>query len=183
MVALVGASTTVMIVADVIAIASDAALSGAAAGVAVTVTRLETGRRPAQCRLPSAPEPATLRAPQDVPEHPAPETAQEIAGFGFEFGTGVSVAERPALAPAATDEGPLTVKVKLLVMVIAAVAFFEGSATLVAVIVTVGGDGKVCGAVKRPIELMAPHAAPAQPDPLSAHVTRLLGFPAETMPA
>ena len=117
-----------------------------------------------------------------MPAHPAPETDQEIAGFGSEPGTGVSVADRPAVAPAAMDEGPLIVKVKLLVMVIATVAFFEGSATLVAVSVTVGGDGNVCGAMKRPIELMAPHVAPAQPNPLSSHVTRLLGFPAETIP-
>ena len=43
--------------------------------------------------------------PQDVPEHPAPETAQEIAGFGFELGTGVSVAARLALAPRQPTRG------------------------------------------------------------------------------
>src|SRR5579862_5293249 len=121
--------------------------------------------------------------PQDAPEHPVPETAQEIARLGFELGTGVSVAERPALVPTATDEGPLTVKVKLLVTVTAAVAFFDGSAVLVAVIVSVGGDGRFCGAVKIPLALTAPHATPSQPAPLSAQVTPRLGFPADTMPA
>jgi hypothetical protein len=130
-----------------------------------------------------APEPTTLMVPQDAPEHPVPETAQEIAGFGFELGTGVSVAARLAVEPAVTDEGPVTVKAKLLVTVTVAVAFFDGSAVLVPVIVSVGGAGRFCGAVKIPLEVTAPHEDPAQAAPLSAQVTPLLGFPAETMPA
>jgi hypothetical protein len=121
--------------------------------------------------------------PQDAPEHPAPETAQEIAGFGFEFGTGVSVAARLAVEPAVTDEGPVTVKVKLLVTVTVAVAFFDGSAALVTVIASVGGAGRFCGAVKIPLDATAPHAGPAQPAPLSAQATPGSGFPADTMPA
>ena len=121
--------------------------------------------------------------PQDAPEHPIPEMDQEIAGFGFEFGTGVSVAARLAFVPAAIDEGPVRVKVKLLVTVIAAVAFFDGSATLAVLMVNVGGDGRFCGAVKIPVEVTAPHAGPEQPVPFSAQVTPLLGFPAERIAA
>ena len=121
--------------------------------------------------------------PQEGPGHPAPESVQEIAGSGFEFGTGVSVAARAALAPALTDAGPVTVKVKLLVTVTAAVAFFDGSAVLVAVIVSVGGTGRSCGAEKMPFEVTAPHVGPAQPAPRSAQLTPLSGFPAERMVA
>ena len=52
-----------------------------------------------------------------------------------------------------------------------------------AVIVSVGGDGRFCGAVKIPLGLTAPHAVPSHPAPLSAQVNPVLGFPAETMPA
>jgi hypothetical protein len=121
--------------------------------------------------------------PQDAPEQPAPETAQEIAGFGFEFGTGVSVAARLALAPTPIDDGPLSVKIKLLVTVTVAVAFFDASAVLVTVILSAGGAGRFCGAVKTPLEVTAPHAGPAQPAPLGAQITSVSGFPAEIIPA
>ena len=121
--------------------------------------------------------------PQDAPEHPVPEMDHEIAGFGFEFGTGVSVAARLALAPAAIDDGPVSVKVKLLVTVIVAMAFFDGSARLAALIVNVGGDGRFCGAVKVPVAVTAPHVGPEQPAPFSAQVTPMLGFPAERIAA
>jgi hypothetical protein len=182
-VAVVGASTTVTVATGVISIAIETALDGAATGVAVTVTMLGDGAIVGAVKVAVAPEPATLIVPQDEPEHPVPETAQEIARFGFELGTGVSVAVRPALVPTVTDEGPLTVKVKLLVTVTTAVAFFDGSATLLAVTVSIGGTGRFCGAVKIPLEVIAPHVSPAQPCPLSAQMIPMLGFPAETMPA
>jgi len=130
-----------------------------------------------------APEPTALMVPQEAPEHPVPEIAQKIAGFGFEFGTGVSVAAKLALAPTAIDDGPVSVKVKLLVTVTIDVAFFDGSAVLVAVMVRVGGAGMFCGAVNIPVALTAPHAGPLQPAPLSAKLTPVLGFPAEIIPA
>jgi hypothetical protein len=130
-----------------------------------------------------APEGATLMIPQAAPEHPAPETAHEIAGFGFEFGSGVSVAAKLALAPVVIDGGPIRVKVKLLVKLIVAVASFAGSPVLVTLIVRFGGDGRLNGAVNIPFELIPPQAGPAQPAPFTAQINPLLGFPAERMPA
>jgi hypothetical protein len=121
--------------------------------------------------------------PQVAPEHPVPEMAQEIARFGFEFDTGVSIAAKLPLAPTAIDDGPVSVKVKLLVTVTTAMAFFDGSAVLVTLIVSVGGAGMFCGAVNIPLEVTAPHAGPLQPAPLSAQLTSVFGFPAEIMPA
>lgn len=77
----------------------------------------------------------------------------------------------------------MTVKPKLAVIVTLTVAFFEGSATLVAEIVSVGGEGRIGGAVKRPFELIDPQEGPKQPVPLSAQVIPAVGFPAEVMPA
>jgi hypothetical protein len=67
--------------------------------------------------------------------------------------------------------------------VILVVEDFEGSAALVAVNVTDGGEGKLCGAVKTPPELTAPHAAPEHPAPPTLHKTALAGLPAEVIVA
>jgi len=93
------------------------------------------------------------------------------------------VAEKSALAPAAMDDGPLTVSVKWLPGVIVALALREGSATLLAVSTMIPGDGMICGAVKTPLASTVPQAAPLQPGPLKLQTTAVLGFPAETMPA
>jgi hypothetical protein len=70
-----------------------------------------------------------------------------MAVLGFEPGTGVSVAVYVAVAPVLTEFAPLTVNVKWLVTVIAAVAVLLGSATLCAASTTLAGDGSTCGAV------------------------------------
>jgi hypothetical protein len=57
-------------------------------------------------------------------------------------------------------------------------ALFDGSARLVARIVTLAGDGRALGAVKPPSALIVPHAAPAQPGPLSDHAAMFAGCPA-----
>jgi hypothetical protein len=119
--------------------------------------------------------------PQAVFEQPAPATAHEIAKLGLELGTGVSVAVRAAFPPVLTEDGPLTAKPKVLVIVTIAVAFFDGSARLVAEMVSVGGEGMICGAVKRPFELIEPQEELEQPDPLSAQVIPPFGVPAEMM--
>jgi hypothetical protein len=62
-------------------------------------------------------------------------------------------------------------------MVTVAVADFEVSATLVAVTVTVLGEGATDGAVYRPLAETVPQVAPAQPAPVTAHVTLVLDVP------
>ena len=76
----------------------------------------------------------------------------------------------------------LMVRVKWLEIVMLMVADLAGSATLVAVRVTNGGEGKVCGAVKTPPAVTAPHAAPEQAPP-TLHETAVAGLPAETTAA
>ena len=121
--------------------------------------------------------PVPVMEPQAAPLHPGPETLQFTTRLGFEFGAGVIVAVYATVAPVFTEAGPLTVSAKLLVTVIAALAAFEGSATLRAVSVTLGGEVRICGAVKSPLESTVPQAAPEQPDPAKLQLTARLGFP------
>ena len=96
------------------------------------------------------PEPCvvtTVRVPQVVELQPGPESDQERIVLGLEPGTGVIVATIEAVPPAATLCGAATCSVKLLVMLMAAEACFEGSATLCAVSVALAGDGRIPGAV------------------------------------
>ena len=91
-----------------------------------------------------------MSVPQEKPLQPGPDKAQESAWLGLEFGAGVNVATMAALAPAETLAGAETVSEKWLVIVIAAEACFEGSATLWAINVSEAGEGRICGAVKFP---------------------------------
>ena len=72
---------------------------------------------------------------------------------------------------------------KLLVTWKIPVACLEGSATLVAVTISLEGDGNICGAVTVPLELTVPQLAPAHPGPLSDQRMLVLGRPAETTAA
>jgi len=90
---------------------------------------------------------ATLNVPQELPLQPGPLSVQTSAVLGFEPGTGVNVATIVAVPPAGMLEGAESCNEKLLVMVTAAESCFEGSATLCAVSVALGGNGRVCGAV------------------------------------
>src|SRR5665213_3091097 len=107
--------------------------------------------------------------------------------LGFEPGTGLSVATKPTLLPAAIPEpiepDALIASVKWLVTAIVTVADFDGSAKLVATSATVGGDGKIWGAVKSPAEVTVPHPTPEQPGPSVFQLTDVMGFPAEVTPA
>jgi hypothetical protein len=115
----------------------------------------------------------TASTPHDALLHPLPESDQVSAGEGFEPAAGVSVATIPADAPAATLAGAETWRVKLLVMVTAAEVHLDGSATLWAVRVVVAGKGKICGAVKSPLESIVPHPSEhAAPD----SVQRIVGL-------
>jgi hypothetical protein len=91
--------------------------------------------------------------------------------FGFELGAGVRVATYCAVEPLFTDAGPVTTRVKVLVMRAVAVPDFAGSATLRAVTVIVSGMGRTCGAVKFPAASMLPQSAPVQPTPETLQFT------------
>ena len=53
----------------------------------------------------------------------------------------------------------------------------DGSAELVAVTVTMSGDGTAGGAVYSPVPLTVPQAAPLHPAPCTVHVTAVFEFP------
>ena len=126
-----------------------------------------------------APEPCAAIVPQTAPAQPVPVTLHAMPVAGLELAAGVKVAEKFALVPALIEEGPLIENAKRLVTMMAAAALFDGSATLVAVSRIVGGDGRICGAVKRPLVLTVPQAAPEQPAPLAVQFTAVFGWPAE----
>jgi hypothetical protein len=89
----------------------------------------------------------TVKVPHAVPLQPGPLSDQASTLLGAEPGTGVSVATIVAVPPAGTLDGAASCSEKLLVMVTTAEAFAEGSATLSAVSVTLGGEGRMAGAV------------------------------------
>ncbi len=78
-----------------------------------------------------------------------------------------------------TEAGPATVSENELVIVIAAVPLFDGSATLIALTETLGGAVRICGAVYVPAGSTAPQAAPAHPFPKTIQLTARSGLPAE----
>lgn len=81
--------------------------------------------------------------------------------------------------PALMDACPVTVSENELVIVIAAAPLFDGSATLIALMDTLGGAVRTCGAVYVPAGSIAPHAAPAQPPPDTIQLTARSGLPVE----
>jgi hypothetical protein len=82
----------------------------------------------------------------------------------------------PAEVPTGTIAGAESDSVKLLMMVSAAEARLEGSATLSAVSVAVAVAGSICGAVKLPLASTAPHPL-GHAAPERVQVTPPLGFP------
>jgi len=68
-------------------------------------------------------------------------------GAGMEPGTGVSVATMAALTPGWRLEGAASCSAKWLAMATVVKFCLEGSATLVAVRVTLGAEGRMAGAV------------------------------------
>src|SRR5215467_953884 len=107
------------------------------------------------------------KTPQEEPLQPGPLRDQDRAVLGLELGSGVSVATIAALFPTGTLDGAVSNSVNLLVMDTVAEICFEGSATLCAVIVALDGEGRIPGAVNRPLESTVPHAfGHAPPDKL-----------------
>ena len=85
--------------------------------------------------------------PQALPLQPLPESDQERTAPGLEPGTGVSVATMAAVMPGWRLEGAASCSAKWLPMVTVVKFCLEGSATLVAVRVTLGAEGRMAGAV------------------------------------
>jgi hypothetical protein len=81
--------------------------------------------------------------------------------------------------PAFTEAGPATESKNVLVTLIVAVAILDGSATLMAIKLTLAGVGIIPGAVYVPPESTVPHATPVHPLPDSIHVTDRFGLLAE----
>src|SRR5579872_1046853 len=121
---------------------TEAAFAGSACGVATTCTVAGDGGRAGAVKTPM-----DVMVPHAAPEHPAPETLQEITRLGLELRGTVNTAENGTLVPEVTDDGPLTRTLKELVTVIAAAADFDGSAALVALTDTEAGTGRSAGAV------------------------------------
>src|SRR6266851_8488391 len=96
---------------------------------------------------PSACVVTTTNTPQLAPLHPLPESDHASVMLGFGPATGVSVATMVAEPPDPTLAGTESCNEKLLVIVTAAEVCFVGSATLCAVILTLAGVGRICGAV------------------------------------
>lgn len=170
-----GSTVTFTGTAELIMTASDAAFEGSAAGVAVIVTWSGDGASEGAVYIALLPAPVPTIVPHAAPAQPAPDTLQEIIMLGLEFATGVSVAAKLPLPPAVTAEGPFTLNVKWLIIVSAMDALFDGSATLVAVSSTVGGEGSICGAVKTPFGVAVPHALPAHPAPSRVQLVAVVG--------
>lgn len=85
--------------------------------------------------------------PHEGPLQPAPLRDQTSCGFGFDPGSGASVAMSVAEAPGITLEGAASWSAKLLVTVREATACLVWSAALVATTTTPAACGKTCGAV------------------------------------
>ena len=117
-----------------------------------------------------------LSTPQAVPLQPGPDKDHESAVLGLDPGRGVKIVATVAVEPVPTLAGADTVNEKLLVIVIAAEACLEGSATLCAVNVSVWEEGRICGATNRPLESTEPHADP-QPRAERLQRTAVSGCP------
>ena len=89
-----------------------------------------------------------------------------------------TVALKTCAAPAATDAIPgETVTCRLSARVTTAEAPLCGAAWLVAVIVTLAGFGKLCGAVKRPLDEIVPVVALPSARPFTAQITAVFVEP------
>jgi len=78
--------------------------------------------------------------------HPVPVTFQKITRIGFESAGGSNVAAKVAVCPAETDDGPVRAMENELVTVTVAAPVLDGSAELIAVTETPGGDTRIRGA-------------------------------------
>jgi hypothetical protein len=117
--------------------------------------------------------------PQVAPAQPKPETVQVIARLGLELATGIKVAVKLAVAEVFMEAGPAIVSENELVIVIAAVTLFDGSATLIALMEALGGVVRICGALYIPVGSTVPQAAPTHPLPEIIQLIARSGLPPE----
>jgi hypothetical protein len=114
--------------------------------------------------------------PQAAPLQPVPVTFQVTAVFDVP----VTLALKDCVLAVTTEALAglrLNKTATAAAIVTLADADFPGSAALVALMVTDGGEGILIGATYNPLGEIVPHAAPVQPEPLTAHVTALLEVP------
>jgi hypothetical protein len=121
---------------------TEIAFDGSACGMAVTCTVAGEGASEGAVNTP-----VKEIVPHAAPVHPVPVTFQKITRIGFESEGGSNVAAKVAVCPAETDDGPVTAMENELVTVTVAVPVLDGSAELMAVTETPGGDNRICGAV------------------------------------
>ena len=159
---------------EIIVTGTEAAFEGSASGVAVICTVAGDG-----ANVGAAYTPLGEIVPQVAPAQPKPETVQVIARLGLELATGIKVAVKLAVAEVFTVAGPATVSENELMIVIAAVTLFDGSATLMALMEALGGVVRICGAVYIPVGSTVPQAAPTHPLPEIIQLIARSGLPAE----
>ena len=112
-----------------------------------------------------------------VPNAALPPTIPPTSHVTVASAAPVTTAWNACAAPRAkvTDTGEtLTLMVEITVTV--SDVAFEASASGVAVIWTVGGDGANEGALNAPLEEIVPQAAPEQPAPDTVHEMPVLGL-------
>ena len=114
--------------------------------------------------------------PHVAPEQPLPVTVQVTPKLPGSLVT-VAVNCSVPLTETVPEVGDTETETAGVVMVTVVDADLVLSATLVAVTVTVFGDGAVAGAVYKPLAEIVPHAGPAQPAPVTVHVTAVLELP------
>jgi len=114
--------------------------------------------------------------PQAEPLQPVPLKLQVTAGFDVP-----GIVAVKACIPAAGTEMLVGLMLSgvppAATTVTLAEADFVGSATLVAVTLTVTGEGALDGEVYSPLFEMVPHAAPLHPVPLTTQLTEVFELP------
>ena len=153
---------------------NEAAFDRSASGVAMICTVAGDGASAGAVKTP-----LEETNPHAAPVHPVPATLHEIMRLGLELATGVSVAEKAAVSPALTEDGPTNASENELVTMIVPALDLDGSATLVAFSEMLGGATRICGAAYIPEASTVPHEFPLQSSPESAHMISRFGLPAE----
>lgn len=154
--------------------AAEADLVESAALTAVTVT--PAGEGAIGGAKYTALKPLVDSDPQAEPLQPAPVTFQLTAVFEMPVTLAVKGCV-PAVATEALVGLRLNKTAAAATMVTLAEADLLGSAALVALTVTDGGEGTLIGATYTPLAEIVPHPVLMQPAPLAVHVTAVLEIP------
>ncbi len=114
--------------------------------------------------------------PQDEPVQPVPLKPQVTAVFDVPLTLAVKSCV-PAVGTEALVGLMLNKTAAAATIVTLAEPDLVGSATLVALTVTVAGEGTLAGGVYTPLVEIVPHAVPPQPAPLTVQVTAVFEVP------